>query len=288
MQNKADRIMLESTLHEKSSFVTLTYNDEHLPADRSLSPDDLKHFLMRLRTYIYPLRIRYFACGEYGGTRFGSAEATRDINPHYHLALYGMDYTDADIIQKAWSKEKQPIGLVDVKFLEPASALYLAKYVTKKMTGKEDERLRITEDFCLHPEFQRQSLKPGLGAGVMDKLAVAYKGPHLQRNIALTGDISNDVTFLGKTVKLGRYLQSKLRERLGFKTTGAQEGWQEKALLRQMLEKEEITQKLLSLDENKELDYHQLQHKIRLYKIDVRNMKRAKIENALKQKEKYL
>ena len=67
------RIVHESDLHERvggNCFVTLTYDDDHVPKDKSgrlvLRPDDLKNFLKRVRKDVYPGKIRYYAVGEYG------------------------------------------------------------------------------------------------------------------------------------------------------------------------------------------------------------------------------
>lgn len=266
---KSNRIMLESLLHEKTSFVTLTYSDEHLPKDCSLNPNDLRYFFMRLRSGRPSLRIRYFAVGEYGGRHFGSKDADRYINPHYHLALYGLDYTDADYIREKWG-----LGHTDVKFLEPASANYIAKYVTKKMTGNTDERLKIIDGVTLHPEFARQSLKPGIGAGVMEKLAKAYENPHLLANIDITGDIPKFIDIGNKRITLDRYLKRKLREYLGFQNTGAQNGWAMEKSLQDLQNFKEIEAKA----EEMEVNPYQ-------YKKDILNMKRSIINEKLKKKE---
>lgn len=74
----SDRLLLESLYHEHNWFVTLTYDDAHLPdpvliekggvkfwAD-PLSHKDITKFLHDLRREIYPERFRYYLCGEYG------------------------------------------------------------------------------------------------------------------------------------------------------------------------------------------------------------------------------
>ena len=73
------RILLELEKHEFNTFLTLTYDDVHLPADQSLKTEHLTNFFKRLRYKVdYP--IRYYAVGEYG-------EETE--RPHYHVALFG-------------------------------------------------------------------------------------------------------------------------------------------------------------------------------------------------------
>ena len=60
------RCLHELSYHDSSSFVTLTYNDDSLPDNSSLRKRDLQLFFKRLRKAVLPVRIRYFACGEYG------------------------------------------------------------------------------------------------------------------------------------------------------------------------------------------------------------------------------
>lgn len=48
-----------------ASFVTLTYDDEHLPSDKALHKKEVQNFMKRLRKYS-GLKLRYYAVGEYG------------------------------------------------------------------------------------------------------------------------------------------------------------------------------------------------------------------------------
>ncbi len=87
----AVRCMHESTLHEENSFITLTYAPKHLPANGSLSSGKRSHlqlFFKRLRKAIYPILIRYYACGEYG------EELSR---PHYHALIFGYEFPDKEL-----------------------------------------------------------------------------------------------------------------------------------------------------------------------------------------------
>ena len=69
--------MDEASRYSSNCFVTLTYDEDHLPLDRSVSRREVQLFMKRLRKAISPLRVRFFACGEYG-ERFGRP----------HLACY--------------------------------------------------------------------------------------------------------------------------------------------------------------------------------------------------------
>ena len=75
------RMILEAKEHLFSSFVTLTYDDEHMPKDGSLCKKHLQQFIRRLRKALYPRKIRYYAVGEYGD---------KSWRPHYHLIVFGL------------------------------------------------------------------------------------------------------------------------------------------------------------------------------------------------------
>lgn len=55
----ATRLMHEAQMHPSASFVTLTYDDPHLPRGASLQLDHLQKFLKRLRRRL-PQQIRFF------------------------------------------------------------------------------------------------------------------------------------------------------------------------------------------------------------------------------------
>lgn len=62
----AVRCVHESTLHEHNCFLTLTFDDDHLPSDHSVHVRDVQLFLKRLRKSLGDVKVRFFACGEYG------------------------------------------------------------------------------------------------------------------------------------------------------------------------------------------------------------------------------
>lgn len=183
------RILLESFMHQYNSFLTLTYAPEHMPAGGNLVPRDVQLFLKRLRKSV-PTKIRYFFVGEYG-----------DITqrPHYHAALFGLPPTATDIIQDAWRQ-----GHVLLGDLTPHSARYVAGYVTKKMTAKDDYRLNGR-----HPEFSRMSLRPGIGALAVPNILTA-----LGNNLNEHGDVPSSLHVHGKMMPMGRFILGKLREKV--------------------------------------------------------------------------
>ena len=63
----AVRILHETEFWESSCFVTLTYRDEDLPPNGSLDRYALTNYFKRLRKDLGDRKIKYYACGEYGG-----------------------------------------------------------------------------------------------------------------------------------------------------------------------------------------------------------------------------
>jgi len=157
----AIRCMHETDLHKSSYFLTLTYDEQHLPPGGSLRPKDLQDFLKRLRFHKGPLR--FFACGEYG---------EQLQRPHYHALIWGIDITDAVCydstlstsaeINTLWGHGNVMIGQVTHR-----SAAYVARYSLKKVIGPAAEAHYQGR----HPEFLRMSRRPGIGKGWITKYA---------------------------------------------------------------------------------------------------------------------
>lgn len=176
----ADRMMLEMQNHEESYFITLTYNDEHIPwnpmpdADtgeiidsvHTLRKRDLQLFLKRLRKH-FSDKILYFACGEYG---------EHSSRPHYHLIVFGLhlddlvffkrsnlgfNYYTSDSLQKVWSVRygKEPIGHVLVAPATWETCAYTARYVTKKA---DHDYTEYYKEHNIQPEFCTMSRRPAI------------------------------------------------------------------------------------------------------------------------------
>lgn len=223
------RIVLESLCHRDNAFVTLTYNEENLPEGGTLVRKDITDFLKRLRDHLSPLQIRYFAAGEYG-----------ELNhrPHYHIALFGYPHCTFGLPSKNKECLCEPCRLINRKWnkgftynaqISFDSAQYIAGYVTKKMTNKNNEK---TKNWLAGraPEFGAPSLKPGIGAAFMDNLIPFLTTTAGCETIIRTKDVPAVLNHGGKSFPLGRYLRRVLREKLGFKEIGAQEGWEKEVL----------------------------------------------------------
>lgn len=187
------RLLLESKLYDRSYFVTLTYDEAHVPVDKSLVPRDVTLFLKRLRKSV-PYKLRYFAVGEYG-----------DISgrPHYHVMLFGL--LDPSKVALAWE-----VGFVHVGEVTPESCNYICGYACKGWT------LPNVALKGRHPEFVRMSLKPGIGGDAVPLIAERLVTDYGSRSIALAGDVPSELRFGGKRQPLGRYLRKRLRKACGF------------------------------------------------------------------------
>lgn len=136
-QDWALRIIHESQLYGlENSFITLTYDDEHVPNGYELKLTDWQLFAKRLR---HTGTFRFYACGEYGDD-FG--------RPHFHACLFGRSFRDdrtywrtnehgnkifrSKTLEAAWKNGYAEIGNLDYK-----AAAYVARYCMKKLTGPE-------------------------------------------------------------------------------------------------------------------------------------------------------
>lgn len=159
-------MMHELQMHERAAFITLTYDEDSLPYPPSLSVLDWQLFAKRLRKNRHPFR--FYMCGEYGD---------KNRRPHYHAIIFGLDFPDQIIIDKNHRGEAlydSPSlakiwkhGMVRVAPVTFETCAYVARYVTKKITGEQAlEHYTWTHndtDFFLKPEFSLSSSQPGIG-----------------------------------------------------------------------------------------------------------------------------
>lgn len=172
----ADRCMAESLYHENNVFLTLTYDDTHLPrpldmisenGEKKLSPvsplvkRDLQLFIKRLRKRFPDQKIRYFACGEYG---------SKSMRPHYHLILFGLSLSDLELLYRNDSSYQYftssiisslwTYGFHIITSVNWETCAYVARYIMKKQYG---QGANIYEEYNFPREFTLMSRKPGIG-----------------------------------------------------------------------------------------------------------------------------
>lgn len=175
----ANRCMLEASLHDSNYFVTLTYDDAHLPISYAADPDtgeaiphatlvkrDMQLFFKRLRKR-FGCGIRFFSCGEYGSKTF---------RPHYHAIIFGLhlddlipykrsplgyQYYNSPSMSSVW-----PYGYVVIGDVSWDACAYTARYVLKKQVG---ETAHIYDDLAIEPEFCNMSRRPGIARDYYDQ-----------------------------------------------------------------------------------------------------------------------
>lgn len=191
------RMLQEDKVSSSAYFITLTYDNEHVPLTekgymtlvKSIKklnrkgklcsyphPKSVQAFIKRLRKDTSD-KLRYYFAGEYGSLTF---------RPHYHLILFNL--SDISLVEKHWKW-----GHVDIGTVSGRSIAYTTKYIDKKKrvpVHRNDDRL---------PEFSLMS--KGLG--------LSYLSPAMRRYY------SEDVTRMhvrsdGRFIAIPRYYRKHL------------------------------------------------------------------------------
>lgn len=186
------RLLHELYNFDKACFITLTYDNEHLPENGTLVKEDLQKFFKRLRRYYQykngdNAKLKYFACGEYGD-KLG--------RPHYHAIIFGLSPVGDDrrLIQSAWKFCKwDKISCKAIGTVTSDSIMYTCGYITKKIFGKSAKS--AYEEKGLIAPFQLQS--QGLGL----KYCLAHQELWQEQGY---------LNFNGKEVALPRYYKNKI------------------------------------------------------------------------------
>lgn len=192
------RCIVEAKQWKHNYFVTLTYDEDHVPSMldtdkngnlihikllekeyhtfdktgeivelQTLHKPDLQAFNKRLREYfsreLEHVGIRFYRCGEYG-------EETH--RPHYHIILFNCPIPD--LKPYFINKEHQQVyksdllqklwgkGIVSVGEVTYQSRAYVARYIMKKQTGKN-------KSYAREEEFTEMSVRPGIGKQYFEK-----------------------------------------------------------------------------------------------------------------------
>ncbi len=152
-------------MHEHSTFITLTYANEHLPYGGDLRHEDFQKFIKRLRKWLSPKKLRFYMCGEYG---------TENFRPHYHAIIFGVKFPDqkyagerhgnkyftSEILLKLWGK-----GRIEISGVNEKTAEYTARYTLQKQQEEDLERIVESTGEIIHVQkpYNRASNRPGIG-----------------------------------------------------------------------------------------------------------------------------
>lgn len=194
-RNWATRAMHEYQSQDYiGSFLTLTYSEPNLPPSKSLDSDAMPLFFRRLKKHLYPKKISYLYCGEYGD---------KFDRPHYHALVFNHDFdlsknkapqitnwgaNSLDSLLNTKSSDDslylEPVshhelgcsyqsktlnnlwqlGHASVGSLTYESAAYVARYCLKKINGAHAD----THYNSRTPEFMHSS-KPAIGRSWIEK-----------------------------------------------------------------------------------------------------------------------
>lgn len=153
------RLMQQEKVAETAHFVTLTYDNQHVPITShkymGLCKRDLQLFFKRLRKRQPDCRLKYYAVGEYGGQSF---------RPHYHIILFDAILEN---IQPSWE-----LGDIHYGTITEASVGYCLKYLTKQ------SRIPLHRNDDRPKEFGLMS--KGLGANYLTPQMVKWHKASLE------------------------------------------------------------------------------------------------------------
>lgn len=140
LRNKAAEWSFRLEVELKNSrgacyFITLTYDDEHLPRNSNGVPGfdkpQVQKFIKNLRNQVRGHPIKYYLAAEYGG---------QFHRPHYHMLLFDWPYSEQAlgsinkrkligyVLPKVW-----PYGHVDIGDCTSASISYTSSYLITRM-----------------------------------------------------------------------------------------------------------------------------------------------------------
>nr|WAE43377.1 MAG: replication initiator protein [Microviridae sp.] len=195
----AFRLSQELKSSRSAYFITMTYDEKHIPKNESLCKRDCQLFLKRLRqkvqisSKVYAEHtkawqnqkewppIRYFLVGEYG---------SNTSRPHYHLILFNLpDYVNASDVIKTWG-----FGNIHIGDVNPKSINYTAKYCINEIVSSNDKE----------NTFTIMSRRPGIGINYVERL-----GTYHRQNKIFYG-----LEDYGKKVSLPRFYRDKIFSRL--------------------------------------------------------------------------
>lgn len=176
------RLKTEAEYSYSASFITLTYDDKHLP-DRNGVPTLVKahfqNFMKRLRLNYPPeYRIKYYAVGEYGG---------QTQRPHYHAIIFNHEEKD---IQKAWTESGEPIGHTYHGQVNDATIQYTLGYLKKPRSNYDDKQ----KEFSL--------MSKGLGERYIEEMADWHRKDPINRNFFMLQG--------GTKIALSRYFKERI------------------------------------------------------------------------------
>lgn len=165
----ATRAVLEATKWAQNCFITLTYDENHINAKKTLIKADFQKFIKKLRKHLgTDHHIKYILAGEYG---------SRTLRPHGHAIIYNYFPPDAKFYKKNKVKDNLYTsdelnriwrnGFVIVGQCTYESAAYVARYTMKKAYDSDE----FNKKRGVEPEFRLTSRRPAIAKPTEKEIA---------------------------------------------------------------------------------------------------------------------
>lgn len=184
---------------DHNTYLTVTFDNEHLAPDLGLHHEDWQEFAQALRDKERsdakkenrkPATIKFSMCGEYGKA---SARNNWIARPHFHAIIFNYKFDDVepestnDFGQILYSSESCATlwgrGNIKIGEVSSASANYVARHNDKKLTNGKNRILVDAEGKRymmiwnsntgkrnrVRPEYSQSSNRPGIGKKWYDK-----------------------------------------------------------------------------------------------------------------------
>lgn len=163
-----DRLEMESLKYDSFTFLTLTYDEEHIPigsedfthkfnlamgAEPSLNYNDTNKFIKRLRYYTNKgvkqtesKKWKYYLVGEMGGLF---------QRPHYHMIIEGLDF----MLSKKLFNEAWGLGIIKSLPILEGGIRYVLSYIDSEQKG-EQKKIKF---LAMHAEPPKATRSTGIG-----------------------------------------------------------------------------------------------------------------------------
>lgn len=180
------RLLQEDRRSSSAYFVTLTYENAHVPISpngfMTLDKKEFPKYMKRLRKLCPGVNLKYYACGEYG---------SKNHRPHYHAIIFNVP--KKELLFDAWHLDGSALGDIHVGDCSGDSIAYCMKYIDKRTPKFHERDDRV-------PEFSLMS--KGLGSNYITPTIEKYHNADLSRMfLTLDG---------GHKIALPRYYRNRL------------------------------------------------------------------------------
>lgn len=179
-------IFAAAEFKKKGQFLTLTYNDEHLPY--GLQHSDFSNFMKKLRQNTGIKDLKMFMAGEYG-------EEGEQHREHFHVLFFNHRFPIEEI-EKAWTEPRKrgrrkkgmeevliPLGFVYDGTCTPEAMKYVSGYVAKGGYDPDSDKRPPYGRFscCVPDNLTNKEIKKMCQTGEIEYNGRKFSVPELWR-----------------------------------------------------------------------------------------------------------